>query len=95
MGRGGMGRGGDGRGEEGRDGRGKEGRVGEGRGGELKCYIHTDRHTDRASDEAGPKKNPGIMKQKGHAPPGNRTRVARMGILHDTTTPAAQFTLSG
>ena len=23
------------------------------------------------------------------APPGNRTRVARMGILHDTTTPAA------
>ena len=22
------------------------------------------------------------------APPGNRTRVARMGILHDTTTPA-------
>ena len=21
------------------------------------------------------------------APPGNRTRVARMGILHDTTTP--------
>ena len=26
---------------------------------------------------------------KTHAPPGNRTRVARMGILHDTTTPAA------
>lgn len=26
---------------------------------------------------------------KVHAPPGNRTRVARMGILHDTTTPAA------
>ena len=25
---------------------------------------------------------------KMHAPPGNRTRVARMGILHDTTTPA-------
>ena len=25
------------------------------------------------------------------APPGNRTRVARMGILHDTTTPAAHF----
>ena len=25
------------------------------------------------------------------APPGNRTRVARMGILHDTTTPAAQL----
>ena len=24
------------------------------------------------------------------APPGNRTRVARMGILHDTTTPAAR-----
>lgn len=24
------------------------------------------------------------------APPGNRTRVARMGILHDTTTLAAQ-----
>ena len=23
------------------------------------------------------------------APPGNRTRDARMGILHDTTTPAA------
>ena len=66
-----------------------------GSGGELKCYIHTERPTDRASDEAGPKKNPGIMKQKGHAPPGNRTRVARMGILHDTTTPAAQFTLSG
>ncbi len=27
--------------------------------------------------------------RKRHAPPGNRTRVARMGILHDTTTPAA------
>ena len=26
---------------------------------------------------------------KKFAPPGNRTRVARMGILHDTTTPAA------
>ena len=26
---------------------------------------------------------------KNFAPPGNRTRVARMGILHDTTTPAA------
>ena len=26
---------------------------------------------------------------KSNAPPGNRTRVARMGILHDTTTPAA------
>uniref|UniRef100_A0A8I5YR75 MAPK regulated corepressor interacting protein 2 n=1 Tax=Pongo abelii TaxID=9601 RepID=A0A8I5YR75_PONAB len=27
--------------------------------------------------------------KKSAAPPGNRTRVARMGILHDTTTPAA------
>ena len=27
------------------------------------------------------------------APPGNRTRVARMGILHDTTTPAVLTTL--
>ena len=26
---------------------------------------------------------------KKNAPPGNRTRVARMGILHDTITPAA------
>ena len=25
------------------------------------------------------------------ASPGNRTRVARMGILHDTTTPATHF----
>ena len=25
------------------------------------------------------------------ASPGNRTRVARMGILHDTTTPATQY----
>ena len=30
-----------------------------------------------------------IMKKSLRAPPGNRTRVARMGILHDTTTPAA------
>ena len=29
------------------------------------------------------------LKWKNHnASPGNRTRVARMGILHDTTTPA-------
>ena len=28
-----------------------------------------------------------------YALPGNRTRVARMGILHDTTTPAAHFPL--
>ena len=27
---------------------------------------------------------------KSHALPGNRTRVTRMGILYDTTTPAAQ-----
>ena len=27
---------------------------------------------------------------KNYAPPGNRTRVARMGILHDTITPAAR-----
>ena len=30
-------------------------------------------------------------RSKGNAPPGNRTRVARMGILHDTTTPAARI----
>ena len=30
-----------------------------------------------------------IFKKANPAPPGNRTRVARMGILHDTTTPAA------
>jgi hypothetical protein len=30
-----------------------------------------------------------IRVQTINAPPGNRTRVARMGILHDTTTPAA------
>ena len=29
------------------------------------------------------------------APPGNRTRVARMGILHDTTTPAVPLRSSG
>ena len=28
-----------------------------------------------------------------NALPGNRTRVARMGILHDTTTPAALYTM--
>ena len=31
-----------------------------------------------------------IIMQKQIASPGNRTRVARMGILHDTTTPATQ-----
>ncbi len=30
---------------------------------------------------------------KSSASPGNRTRVARMGILHDTTTPATQLVL--
>ena len=30
-----------------------------------------------------------IDAKKDHAPSGNRTRVARMGILHDTTTPTA------
>ena len=30
--------------------------------------------------------------RKNLASPGNRTRVARMGILHDTTTPATQHT---
>ena len=30
-----------------------------------------------------------VKKKNIPAPPGNRTRVARMGILHDTTTPAA------
>ena len=30
-----------------------------------------------------------LSSKNGPAPPGNRTRVARMGILHDTTTPAA------
>ena len=29
--------------------------------------------------------------KKNLASPGNRTRVARMGILHDTTTPATQL----
>lgn len=32
----------------------------------------------------------GVQQQNWSAPPGNRTRVARMGILHDTTTPAAR-----
>ena len=32
-----------------------------------------------------------VKKKKECAPPGNRTRVARMGILHDTTTPAARW----
>ena len=31
--------------------------------------------------------------KKTSAPPGDRTRVARMGILHDTTTPAVLTTL--
>ena len=30
-------------------------------------------------------------KVKDNAPTGNRTRVARMGILHDTTTPPAPY----
>ena len=30
------------------------------------------------------------QKTKNGAPPGNRTRVARMGISHDTITPAVQ-----
>ena len=30
-------------------------------------------------------------KDQNIASPGNRTRVARMGILHDTTTPATRF----
>ena len=30
-------------------------------------------------------------KVRDNAPTGNRTRVARMGILHDTTTPPAPF----
>ena len=33
-------------------------------------------------------------KVKDNAPTGNRTRVARMGILHDTTTPPAPYTLN-
>lgn len=33
--------------------------------------------------------NEAFSSEKKRAPPGNRTRVARMGILHDTTTPAA------
>ena len=32
-------------------------------------------------------------KVKDNAPTGNRTRVARMGILHDTTTPPAPYHL--
>ena len=32
-------------------------------------------------------------KVKANAPTGNRTRVARMGILHDTTTPPAPYHL--
>ena len=31
------------------------------------------------------------LRNQNYAPPGNRTRVARMGILHDTTTPAALY----
>ena len=34
-----------------------------------------------------------LMEEKKCASPGNRTRVARMGILHDTTTPATQLVL--
>ena len=32
-------------------------------------------------------------RRENYALPGNRTRVARMGILHDTTTPAAHSPL--
>ena len=34
---------------------------------------------------------PSLLHWKVDAPPGNRTRVTRMGILYDTTTPAAQM----
>ena len=37
----------------------------------------------------------GGNKNAERAPPGNRTRVARMGILHDTTTPAALLVYKG
>ena len=33
--------------------------------------------------------NKNLVKENIIAPPGNRTRVERMGIFHDTTTPAA------
>ena len=33
--------------------------------------------------------------EKKYASPGNRTRVARMGILHDTTTPVTPYIPSG
>jgi hypothetical protein len=44
---------------------------------------HTD--TDQCREKLDGKKK--------CASPGNRTRVARMGILHDTTTPATQLVL--
>ena len=50
-------------------------------GHQMHCTLHnTNSQWRRRSEQKKEKKN--------CASPGNRTRVARMGILHDTTTPA-------
>lgn len=62
-----------------------------------KCFWSIVHYTsvveigDRCQQGLKEKRNRWLKKRKGKsALPGNRTRVARMGILHDTTTPAVQ-----